>query len=127
MGKNPEIIDWLYRFFNERDIDSALALMCEDVRWPKASEGGSVSGKAEIRSYWSRQWLEFEPTVEPLGTEVVEGKLTVRVHQLVRSKAGALLSDSEVVHVYTIEEGLVKQMELGAGAAAIEAFRSYPR
>ena len=38
-----------YAAFNDRDIDSALALMSEDVSWPKASEGGRVAGKEEIR------------------------------------------------------------------------------
>jgi hypothetical protein len=31
--------------FNRRDINSALALMSENVSWPKASEGGRVVGK----------------------------------------------------------------------------------
>jgi hypothetical protein len=36
-------------------ISTALALMSENVSWPKASEGGRVVGKEEIRSYWTRQ------------------------------------------------------------------------
>ena len=35
--------------------------MSENVGWPKASEGGSVVGKEEIRAYWTRQWNEFDP------------------------------------------------------------------
>ena len=54
------------RRITHRDIDSALALMSENVSWPKASEGGRVVGKQEIRTYWSRQWNEFDPHVEPL-------------------------------------------------------------
>jgi ketosteroid isomerase-like protein len=54
-----------YSAFNRRDIDSALALMSEDVSWPKASEGGRAVGKEEIRSYWTRQWKEFDPQVVP--------------------------------------------------------------
>jgi hypothetical protein len=55
-----------YAAFNHRDIDSAIALMSENVSWPNASEGGRVAGKEEIRSYWTRQWKEFDPHVEPL-------------------------------------------------------------
>ena len=47
-----------------------LALMSENVSWPKASEGGRVVGKEEIRAYWTRQWKEFDPHVEPL--EVID-------------------------------------------------------
>ena len=34
-----------YSAFNKRDIDGALALMAQDVSWPKASEGGKIIGK----------------------------------------------------------------------------------
>src|SRR5258705_7104148 len=59
-----------YSAFNRRDIDGALALMSENVSWPKASEGGRVVGKEEIRAYWTRQWKEFDPHVEPV--EVID-------------------------------------------------------
>ena len=63
-----------YSAFNQRDIDGALALMSENVSWPKASEGGRVVGKEEIRAYWTRQWQEFDPHVEPLEVIDREGK-----------------------------------------------------
>jgi hypothetical protein len=99
--------------------------MSETVRWPKASEGGSIVGKEEIRAYWTRQWLDFDPIVDPLETAAAEGKLSVRVHQVVRSKAGDLLSDTEVLHVYTVVDGQVQQMELGDRNEAIAAFHSH--
>src|SRR5215469_7287672 len=76
----------LYSAFNQRNIDDALAFMSESVSWLKASEGGRVVGKQEIRACWSRQWQEFDPHVDPL--EVLDdgaGRTHVRVHQLVRS------------------------------------------
>jgi hypothetical protein len=36
------------------ESDGALALITEDVSWPKASGGGKVVGKEEISAYWSR-------------------------------------------------------------------------
>jgi hypothetical protein len=83
--------------------------MIEDVNWPKASEGGRVVGKDEIRAYWSRQWGEFDGHVEPLAiTEEDGGKVRVRVHQLV----------SEVLHVITMNNGLIAAMDLGDEADA---------
>lgn len=44
--KDPEaLIQQAYSAFNRRDIDGALALMTEDVSWPKASESRKVVGK----------------------------------------------------------------------------------
>jgi hypothetical protein len=113
MLNTQTLIAQAYSAFNRRDIDSALALMSENVSWPKASEGGRVVGKEEIRSYWTRQWKEFDPHVEPLEVIDREGGITdVKVHQLVKSLGGDLLSDSEVWHVYTIANGLIERMNL---------------
>ena len=118
MPSTQALISKVYSAFNQRNIDSAFALMSESVSWPKASEGGRVIGKEEIRAYWSRQWEEFDPHVEPI--EVIDqgsGKIYVRVHQLVKSLGGDVLSDSEVGHLYRIADGLIERMDLeGSGA-----------
>src|SRR5271169_3540968 len=111
------IIEQAYSAFNKRDIDGALALMTQDVSWPKASEGGKVVGKEDIRAYWTRQWGEFDPRVEPLAmTEEDGGNVRVRVRQLVKSLQGNILSDSEVLHVFTMNNGLISAMNLGDAA-----------
>jgi ketosteroid isomerase-like protein len=125
------LIEQAYSAFNKRDIEGALALMTQDVSWPKASEGGQVVGKEEIRAYWTRQWSEFDPHVEPLAmTEENGDKTRVRVHQLVKTLQGTILSDSEVVHVFTVIGGLISAMSLGddgdptAGPSAAFVHRS---
>jgi len=115
VADTKNLIEEAYTAFNMRDIDAALALMTEDVSWPKASEGGKVVGKEEIRAYWTRQWSEFDPHVEPLDiTEEDERKVRVRVHQVVKSLHGEVLSDGEVLHVFTVTAGgLIAAMDLG--------------
>ena len=113
MANTQTLIAQAYSAFNRRDIDGALLLMSDSVSWPKASEGGRVVGKEEIRSYWTRQWNEFDPRVEPM--EIIDqndGVTEVRVHQLVKSLGGDVLFDGEVWHVYTIANGLIERMEL---------------
>src|SRR5262252_1871091 len=67
MADTKNLIEQAYSAFNKRDIDGALAMMTQDVSWPKASEGGRVVGTEEIRAYWTRQWGEFDPHVESLA------------------------------------------------------------
>jgi hypothetical protein len=131
MADTKTLIEQAYSAFNKRDIDGALSLMTPDVSWPKASEGGKVIGKEEIRAYWTRQWHEFDPHVEPLSvTEGDGGKIRVKVHQLVKSLQGDVLSDSEVLHVFTMSAGLIAAMDLGdehdsnVGPSAAFAHRS---
>jgi hypothetical protein len=127
MADTKTLIEQAYSAFNKRDIVGALALMTEDVSWPKASEGGKVVGKEEIRAYWTRQWGEFDPHVEPLAiTEGDGGKVCVRVHQLVKSLQGDVLSDSEVLHVFTVNTGLIAAMALGGEADPTGPSAAFP-
>ena len=51
MVDSRTVIEQAYSAFNRRDVDGAFVLMTEDVSWPRASEGGTVIGKDEIRAY----------------------------------------------------------------------------
>jgi hypothetical protein len=110
-----------YAAFNDRDIERALALMSENVSWPKASEGGRVVGKEEVQSYWTRQWKEFDPHVEPLEMIDRDGVTEVRVHQIVKSLGGDVLSEGEVRHVYTVVNGLIERMDVKEGETNLDS------
>lgn len=62
-----ELLHAAYAAFNARDIDAALALMTEDVAWPRAFKGGFVHGHEAIRAYWKEQWSEINPSVKPVS------------------------------------------------------------
>jgi hypothetical protein len=106
----------LYRAFNAREIDAVLAAMTEDVDWPNAWEGGRVQGRDGVRDYWTRQWAEIDPTVEPVGfTTRADGSVAVDVDQAARSLDGELLGEGRVVHVYTFDGDLVARMDVEEG------------
>jgi hypothetical protein len=109
-----ELLRAAYAAFNARDIDAALALMTSDVAWPKAFKGGFVRGPEEVRAYWTEQWSEINPHVEPVSFYPEEaGRILVDVHQVVRDLAGAVLADEHVGHRFTLEHGLIQAMEVG--------------
>ena len=108
-----EIIRKAYAAFNERNIGDALSTMQTDVQWSKAWEGGYISGHDEIRSYWTRQWSEINPKVEPIGfSERVDGSLEVKVHQNVKDLEGGLIFDGTVKHIYRFQDGLIQTMDI---------------
>jgi hypothetical protein len=89
--------------------------MAPDIKWPKAFEGGYVEGHDEVRAYWERQWDEINPKVTPVGfRERENGTLEVEVDQLVKDLEGNILFDGKVLHIYTIEKGLLQQMNIEA-------------
>jgi len=102
-----------YAAFNARNIDAALATMSPDVLWPKAFKGGFVRGHQAVRAYWTEQWSEINPHVEPtLFYPQSTGKVLVDVHQIVRDPSGSVLADEHVGHLFTIENGLIQAMEV---------------
>ena len=107
------LIQKAYPAFNSRDIDTALSTFHENVEWPKAFEGGYVSGHDEIRAYWTRQWTEINPIVEPIAfAQRPDGTFEVTIHQIVKDLQGNLIFDGEVKHIYTVEDDLLRKMDI---------------
>jgi ketosteroid isomerase-like protein len=111
--EREQLLRGAYAAFNARDIERALVLMHPDVDWPNGMEGGRVRGHEEVRSYWTRQFGMIDSRVEPSAFEELEdGRVAVRVHQVVRSLDGEVLSDGEVTHIYSFRDGVVERMEI---------------
>ena len=108
-----ELLRAAYAAFNARDIEAALGLMTPDVAWPMAFKGGFVRGPEEVRAYWTEQWSEIDPHVEPVAFHPQDaGQVLVEVHQVVRDLGGVVLADERVGHRFTLKNGLIKAMEV---------------
>jgi ketosteroid isomerase-like protein len=113
MSPSRELIEAVYKSFNARDIPAVLARMHPDVDWPNGMEGGRVHGHSNVRDYWERQWKEVDPHVEPKEIEDEgSGRTVVTVRQVVRDLQGKVLLDRNVQHVYSIQDGLIRTMEI---------------
>ena len=108
-----ELLRHMYAAFNRREIDTVLAAMHPDVDWPNGWEGGRVHGHAAVRDYWTRQFKAVSPNVEPQGFRTEEdGRIAIDVHQVIHDMSGNLLSETMVEHVYRIEDGLIRKMDI---------------
>jgi hypothetical protein len=112
-GAEVAVLREAYRAFNARDLDAALATMQPDVEWPNGMEGGTVHGRTGVREYWTRQWGMIDPHVEPASFSLdTAGRVIVGVHQVVRDLSGKVLLDRMVEHVYSMDGGLIRKMEI---------------
>src|SRR5262245_43591784 len=104
-----------YAAFNARDVDRVLSQMTEDVDWPNAWHGGRVVGHDAVSDYWTRQWAEIDPEVQPKSLRrLPDGRIEVTVHQVVRAPDGSMLSDGSVLHTYTFrDEQVARNGRLG--------------
>ena len=111
---NTEILRQCYAAFNARSTSRALLPRCtlrcigqtggKEAGWRvgRASAAtGNVSGQRSIRP---RSLKDFR--LEP------DGRITVSVHQIVRDLTGKVLADEMVEHVYQVQDGLVRQMDI---------------
>ncbi len=102
-----------YAAFNARDIDAVIAVMHPDVDWPNAWEGGRVQGRAAVRAYWARQFQVIDARVDPQDFALApDGRVVVKVHQVVRDPAGRIVADQIVQHLYRVRDGLIEHMEV---------------
>ena len=112
-AQDTELLRAAYAAFNARDVAGALSLMTDEVTWPRAFKGGFVRGHDEVRAYWTEQWREIDPNVEPIAFYPEDAStVLVEVHQVVRDLAGAVLADERVGHRFTIKDGLIHGMEV---------------
>lgn len=66
-----------------------------------------------MQGYWTRQWQELNPHVEPLRIqERADGRLEVTVQQLVKDLPGQVVFEGLVKHIYTVQDGLLRQMDI---------------
>lgn len=113
LSSEVQLLQAAYAAFNARDIGGALATMAPDVAWPKAFQGGFARGHDEVRAYWTEQWAEIDPRVEPVSFHPEgAGQILVDVHQVVRDLSGAVLADVHVGHRFTMASGLIRAMEV---------------
>jgi ketosteroid isomerase-like protein len=119
MMTERELLANIYAFFNARAMDPVLEAMHPEVDWPNGMEGGRVHGRAGVRDYWTRQWSMIDPHVEPVGFATEDdARIAVSVHQTVRDLSGKVLLDQMVEHVYRIEDGLIRSMEIRSPTGA---------
>ena len=116
MPDTQDLLTATYAAFNARDIDTVLEAMHPEVDWPNGWEGGRVNGHDALRDYWTRQWAVLDPRVEPVAFERdANGRTVVLVKSAVKDLDGKLVFDAMVTHVFSIEEGLVRRMDVGPG------------
>jgi hypothetical protein len=103
----------LYENFNARKIEKVISQMTENVKWANGMEGGFVYGHDGVREYWLRQFKQVSANVTPLKISQAENIVAIDVHQVVHDIDGKLLGDEQLKHIFTLENGKVREFQIG--------------
>jgi hypothetical protein len=102
-----------FEAYNRRDWPAFAAYLSPDIDWPDQTGDGRLSGQAALRAYWDRNDQIIQVEVTPLAFATLpDGRIRVDVNQVVRNTSGALWSDIQVRHFYTLRDGLVARMDV---------------
>lgn len=113
LDEATQIVQNLYHAFNGRDADGALANVAPGVDWQRDIEGGRIVGRDALRAYWQGLWSSGDPRAEPMRIDVAgDGKVVVRVDELVRDASGKVVINRQVEHILTFEGLFVSRMDI---------------
>jgi limonene-1,2-epoxide hydrolase len=108
-----DMLEQVYRAFNDRDLDAALERMAPGVDWPNEVTGGELHGRDALRSYWQKWWSDVNPTLEPMRIHFTkDGAARVLVDELVSAKDGEILQNRRVDHVFEFDGAFISRMTI---------------
>ncbi len=100
-----------YAAYNRQDADGLLTLVSDDVDWPDGTN--RLRGKADLKTYWLDQWTRTRTHDEPLAfTAAPDGRIVVRISQVVRSLDGRVLSRGSFGHVHRIVDSRIARLDI---------------
>ncbi|MGC4039005.1 MAG: nuclear transport factor 2 family protein [Chitinophagaceae bacterium] len=110
---NPEsFFKILYQNFNDRNIDSVIDEMTEDVKWANGMEGGYVHGHRGVRDYWTRQFALISSNVIPIEITTGNDLAKIKVHQVVHDLNKNLLADEIVYHLFRFQNDKISEFDI---------------
>jgi ketosteroid isomerase-like protein len=114
MNRDDEaLLQDAYAAYNKQDADALLEVLADDVDWPDA--GGRLHGKQAVRAYWLEQWTRTRTQDEPLGyAGRPDGRVVVRIRQIVRSLDGRPISAGHFDHIHLIANGRIRRLDIEA-------------
>jgi ketosteroid isomerase-like protein len=108
-----ELLLQAYVAYNSQDVEALMALVSDDVDW--LDDGGRLHGQAEVRTYWTEQWIHTRTHDEPVSfDQLADGRIAGHISQVVRSLDGSIVSQGDVLHIHRIECMRISRLDIEA-------------
>lgn len=118
-----ELLVKAYDAYDSQDADGLSALVSDGVDWP--DDANRLHGKKAVRAYWSHQWTRIRTHDEPVTfIDLDDGRVAVRIDQVVRDLSGNEVSRGAFVHTYLITQSRITRMDIEKLASQGSAFET---
>lgn len=113
MSAASDLITRLHDALNRRDLDATMAQIHPRASFRDYLDGGQVEGLVQIRGFYQRLFDTLSPDLDLIALKTLPGgRVRADIQSSVRDRSGHLWSDTRVVAIYTITDGLISSVEL---------------
>jgi len=110
-SSEQDLLSRAFSAYNAQDADGLLALISDDVDWPDGS--ARLRGKAALYAYWADQWTRTGTHDQPIDfRRRPDGRVAVRLIQVVRSLDGSLMSRGPYQYVFRMKGSLIIGLDI---------------
>ena len=100
-----------YAAYDRQDLDGLSALVSVDVDWPDGAH--RLHGREAVRAYWTEQWTHTRTDDQPVAiTRLPDGRVEVRVEQVVRSLGGSVRSTGTFRHLHRVVGAQIVRLDI---------------
>jgi hypothetical protein len=113
MSAASDVIARLHDALDRRDLDAVTALIHPQARFRDYLDGGELIGRDAVRGFYQRLFDMLAPGLDLIGLKTLpDGRVRADIQSSVRAPSGHLWSDTRVVAIYTVLDGLISSVEL---------------
>ncbi|HEX7781977.1 MAG TPA: nuclear transport factor 2 family protein [Sphingobium sp.] len=110
-NKKKEVVLAAYDAYNARDAEAILTFVSDDVDWPDGDK--RLHGRDALRQYWLNQWTGTRTHDTPTDvTELSDGRIRVRLDQIVRDMDGAEISRGTFEYFFELRDDLITRLDI---------------
>lgn len=104
----------LFEAINQRDFESAAALLHPDVDWLDMFNGGRLRGRAAVRAYWDQVFRQIALTGAVVDQKTEGDDRLVMTTLYTVHRGGKLWGEGVITHIFTFRDGLISGMDAPA-------------
>jgi ketosteroid isomerase-like protein len=112
LSSEEQSVKAVYEAWSTANLENFRDLLHPDADFETSPDGGRTRGREQVCALYAgrlAEWtMDFQPTNILTGED---GRITAHVRAIIRKKDGTIQRNMENVHVYTMQDGLIRKAD----------------